>query len=43
MVRALSIVLLKKMIKKYSWAEVILDNLYIDEVTEELIKTIEWE
>lgn len=43
MVRALSIVLLKEMSKKYSWAEVILDDLYIDEATEELIKTIELE
>ncbi|MGL5278299.1 MAG: PhnA protein [Cetobacterium sp.] len=43
MVRALSIVLLKEMSKKYSWAEVILDDLYIDETTEELIKTIELE
>lgn len=41
MVRALSIVLLKEMSKKYSWAEVILDDLYIDEATEELIQTIE--
>ena len=43
MVRALSIVLLKEMSKKYSWAEVILDDLYIDEATEELIQTIELE
>ncbi|MGL4510785.1 PhnA protein [Cetobacterium sp.] len=43
MVRALSIVLLKEMSKKYSWAEVILDDLYIDEPTEELIQTIELE
>ena len=43
MVRSLSIVLLKEMSKKYSWAEVILDDLYIDEPTEELIQTIELE
>ena len=43
MVRALSIVLLKEMSKKYSWAEVILADLYIDEATEELIQTIELE
>lgn len=43
MVRALSIVLLKEISKKYSWAEVILDDLYIDEATEELIQTIELE
>lgn len=43
MVRALSIKLLTEMTTKYSWAELVLDDLYIDEATEELIKTIELE
>lgn len=43
MVRALSIKLLTEMATKYSWAELVLDDLYIDESTEELIKTIELE
>ncbi|MEG0235519.1 PhnA protein [Cetobacterium sp.] len=43
MVRALSIKLLTEMATKYSWAELVLDDLYIDEETEELIKTIELE
>ncbi len=43
MVRAVSIVLLKEMSKKYSWAEQILEDLYIDEATEELIATIDFE
>jgi protein PhnA len=43
MVRALSIKLLTEMATKYSWAEFVLDDLYIDESTEELIKTIELE
>ena len=43
MVRALSIKLLTEMATKYSWAELVLDDLYIDEATEELIKTIELE
>lgn len=43
MVRALSIKLLTEMTTKYSWAELVLDDLYIDESTEELIKTIELE
>lgn len=43
MVRALSIKFLTEMAAKYSWAELVLDDLYIDESTEELIKTIELE
>lgn len=43
MVRAVSIVLLKEMSKKYSWAEQVLEDLYIDEATEELIATIDFE
>lgn len=43
MVRALSIKLLTEMATKYSWAELVLDDLYIDESIEELIKTIELE
>lgn len=43
MVRALSIKLLTEMTTKYSWAELVLDDLYIDEATEESIKTIELE
>lgn len=43
MVRTLSIKLLTEMATKYSWAELVLDDLYIDESTEELIKTIELE
>lgn len=43
MVRALSIKLLKEMATKYSWAELVLEDLYIDESTEELIQTIELE
>nr|WP_307776000.1 PhnA protein [uncultured Cetobacterium sp.] len=43
MIRAVSIVLLKEMSKKYSWAEQVLEDLYIDEATEELIATIDFE
>ena len=42
-VRALSILLLKEMATKYSWAELILDDLYIDEATEELIRTVDFQ
>lgn len=41
-VRALSIVLLKEMSKKYMWAEQILEDLYIDEETLNLIETIKF-
>ena len=41
-VRALSIVLLKEMSKKYVWAEQILEDLYIDEETLNLIETIKF-
>lgn len=43
MVRALSIRLLQEMATKYSWAELVSEDLYIDEATEELIKTIKFE
>lgn len=42
-VRYLSIVLLKEISKKYSWAESALDNIYMDELTEEMIKSIKFE
>ena len=39
-IRAFSIVLLKEMAKKYTWAEQVLEDLYIDEETLSLIETI---
>lgn len=41
--RYLSIFLLKEISKKYSWAESTLDNIYMDELTEEMIKSIKFE
>ncbi|WP_297488638.1 PhnA protein [uncultured Cetobacterium sp.] len=40
MVKGFSIVLLREMAKKYSWAEQVIEDLYIDEETEEIIKNI---
>ncbi|WP_432204341.1 PhnA protein [Cetobacterium somerae] len=42
-VRAFSILLLREMAKKYSWAELISDDLYVDEDTEKLIETLSCE
>ena len=39
-IRAFSIVLLKEMSKKYTWAEQVLEDLYIDEETLSSIETI---
>ncbi|MDX8335642.1 PhnA protein [Candidatus Cetobacterium colombiensis] len=42
-VRAFSILLLREMAKKYSWAELISDDLYVDEDTEKLIEMLSCE